>query len=145
MARPLPLIPTSKLHFLPASVSLFIVIAAVISVFSIVTFLCGSHRAEKKSVRLGGRKKPVIQRLQSRLSSKALLMAKMVSWRKVQDDHGEVEEKEEYGSGYGHDEDFEEDDEDVVWKKTIIKGGKCRPLDFSGKILYDSNGNLLPN
>lgn len=86
----------------------------------------------------------MIRKLHSGLSSKALLMAKMISWRKVRDDHGEEEEEEDFG--YGHDQDFEEDDgDDVVWKKTIIKGEKCRPLDFSGKILYDCNGNLLPN
>ena len=37
------------------------------------------------------------------------------------------------------------DEDEAVWRKTILKGERCRPLDFSGKILYDSQGNLLPN
>ncbi|CAA2990738.1 PREDICTED: uncharacterized protein LOC100243237, partial [Olea europaea subsp. europaea] len=75
------------------------------------------------------------KRIKSGLSSKALLMAKMVSWRKEQDE-GEGQEDIDFGDG---------DEDDVVWKRTIIRGEKCRPLDFSGKILYDSNGNLLPD
>lgn len=31
----------------------------------------------------------------------------------------------------------------VMWKKKILKGERCKPLDFSGKILYDSEGNRL--
>ncbi|KAL0925598.1 hypothetical protein M5K25_003955 [Dendrobium thyrsiflorum] len=34
--------------------------------------------------------------------------------------------------------------EGVLWKKKILKGEKCQPLDFSGKIIYDSQGNRLP-
>ncbi|PKU76825.1 hypothetical protein MA16_Dca001431 [Dendrobium catenatum] len=34
--------------------------------------------------------------------------------------------------------------EGVLWKKKILKGEKCKPLDFSGKIIYDSQGNRLP-
>ncbi|KAF5958403.1 hypothetical protein HYC85_005628 [Camellia sinensis] len=56
-------------------------------------------------------------------------MVKMISWRKVQ--HEEKEEKEL------------DVDEDAVWRRTIMMGEKCRPMDFSGKILYDCNGNLL--
>lgn len=89
-------------------------------------FLCGAG-FHKKSVQLGG-KKPV-ERLESRLSSKALLMVKMISWKK------KVE----------HDDDYQEnwEDENALWKRTIIKGEKCRPLEFSGKISYDANGNLV--
>lgn len=50
-------------------------------------------------------------------------MARMISWRKTD----EVLEEEE-----------------AVWKKSIIMGEKCRPLNFSGQILYDSEGNQLP-
>ncbi|KAJ0042301.1 hypothetical protein Pint_18632 [Pistacia integerrima] len=51
-------------------------------------------------------------------------MVKMISWRKVQD---------------------EDDEDEAVWKRSIIMGERCRPLEFSGKILYDSEGNLLPD
>lgn len=30
-----------------------------------------------------------------------------------------------------------------VWRKTILMGDKCQPLDFSGVIYYDENGNKL--
>lgn len=124
MGRPLPI---QTIGLLPAPLAMFIASSVVFSVFTVVIFLCGSHTGivkslrgkledkKQKTVRLGGENK-------SRLSSKALLMSKMISWRKVQD---------------GSDEDG------VVWKKTIIKGDKCRPIDFSGKILYDADGNLL--
>ncbi|KAG1366322.1 hypothetical protein COCNU_13G001120 [Cocos nucifera] len=57
----------------------------------------------------------------SNISSKAMEVAKMISWKKA-----------------------DEIDEEAVWKKSIIMGEKCRPLDFSGRILYDSDGNQLP-
>ncbi|KAE9608387.1 hypothetical protein Lalb_Chr08g0235031 [Lupinus albus] len=30
-----------------------------------------------------------------------------------------------------------------VWQKQIMMGDKCEPLDFSGVISYDSNGNQV--
>ncbi|KAJ0614924.1 hypothetical protein HanIR_Chr02g0068021 [Helianthus annuus] len=30
-----------------------------------------------------------------------------------------------------------------VWQKEILMGDKCEPLDFSGVIYYDKDGNLL--
>lgn len=111
-------------------VTSLIVFLAIISVFSILSFLCGSHkptRHEKgKTEQLG--KKRDIARLQSNISGKALLLSKLISWKKVD-------------GGRGH---YEEDDE-AIWKKTIIKGDKCRPLNFSGKILYDADGNQIPD
>ncbi|CAA0830046.1 Unknown protein [Striga hermonthica] len=136
MARPFPssivTVPAAmhKLNFLPGPVTFLIALTALLSLFSLVTFLCGSaHGGNRRTARLGGQKKPVIEKMRS----KAVLMAKMISWRKVQDE-GEAEDSD---SGK------EEDADGVVWKKTIIKGEKCRPIDFSGKILYDADGNLL--
>lgn len=86
-----------------------------------VASLCGigsQHKREnkkKKSVQLGGHEKTLIS------STKDLLMAKMICWRKVED----------------------KDDENALWKRTIIKGGKCKPLEFSGKICYDDKGNPI--
>ena len=96
MARPLPgtNLTRQKLTFLPAPLSLFIILTAVVSVFTLLTFLCGAHeriakslrgKEGKRTVRLGGGKK---ERMKSSLSNKALLMSKMISWRKVQDDEG---------------------------------------------------------
>ncbi|PSS30619.1 Olfactory receptor 4C13 like [Actinidia chinensis var. chinensis] len=138
MARPFPILVTPKLPFLPLPVAPLFVLIGVFSVFSIVTFLCASHKALKPSkkertVHLGDKK--VISRLQSNISSKALLMVKKMSWRKVRDE--EEEEGEEELEGFDGDE--------ALWRRTIIMGEKCRPLEFSGKILYDVNGNLLPN
>ncbi|GMP80026.1 hypothetical protein CsSME_00035289 [Camellia sinensis var. sinensis] len=31
-----------------------------------------------------------------------------------------------------------------VWKKNILMGGKCQLPDFSGVIIYDSAGNIVP-
>ena len=33
------------------------------------------------------------------------------------------------------------DDEDSVWRRSILMGEKCEPPVFSGLILYDENGN----
>ncbi|KAJ0618459.1 hypothetical protein HanRHA438_Chr02g0062131 [Helianthus annuus] len=35
-----------------------------------------------------------------------------------------------------------EDENDGVWRKEILMGDKCQPLDFSGVIYYDKDGNL---
>ncbi|CAI9110596.1 OLC1v1010650C1 [Oldenlandia corymbosa var. corymbosa] len=148
MVRILPNIPVQGLHFVHPSLAIVTMAIAVVSILSVVAFLCGSERAKKlnrrrgeKPVRLGSNKTPVM-RLQSSLSSKTHLLAKMISWRKVQDDQGDGDE-EDLGHFDGHVVD--DDEEGAVWKKTIIKGEKCRPLDFSGKILYDSDGNLIPD
>ncbi|XP_070014328.1 uncharacterized protein [Nicotiana sylvestris] len=125
----------NKLSLFPPSITFFVTILLVLSIFSMVAFLCGvgGHKREKekkKSVQLGG-KKPA-GRLESNISStKALLMAKMISWKKEQDDEDDNQPKENW------------EDENVLWKRTIIKGEKCRPLDFSGKISYDAKGNMV--
>lgn len=109
------------------------------SIVSFATIFCGSHkftksrrRKEQKLARerRGGQKK-IMAKLQSNInSSKAQLMAKMISWRKVQD--------------HGGDENGSRDDEDALWKRTIIMGERCKPLEFSGRILYDSDGQAVP-
>lgn len=96
-----------------------------------MAFLCGAglHKKgrKKNSVQLGGEKP--MERLESSISSKALLMVKMISWRK------KVDHDDEYQVNW--------EDENALWKRTIIKGEKCRPWEFSGKISYDANGNLV--
>ncbi|KAI3684953.1 hypothetical protein L6452_34183 [Arctium lappa] len=34
-------------------------------------------------------------------------------------------------------------DDDGVWRREILMGDKCQPLDFSGVIYYDKDGNVL--
>ncbi|KAH7650610.1 hypothetical protein IHE45_20G000500 [Dioscorea alata] len=48
--------------------------------------------------------------------------------RSPQDEEKE-EVEEEYGGG--------------VWRRSILMGEKCQPLDFSGVIYYDNNGKQL--
>ncbi|XP_061357902.1 uncharacterized protein LOC133302171 [Gastrolobium bilobum] len=43
---------------------------------------------------------------------------------------GKEEEGKEWGDG-------------GVWQKAILMGDKCEPLDFSGVMYYDSNGELV--
>ncbi|XVF20646.1 hypothetical protein REPUB_Repub12eG0019300 [Reevesia pubescens] len=111
---------------------------AVFSVFSIATFLCTSNKnrgfqkkknSNEESNMSSERK--LLSKMNSDLVSKDQLMVKMISWRKV-----EAEDEEE---------DYDQSNSDeAVWRKTIMMGERCRPLDFSGKILYDCEGNLLP-
>ncbi|KAK7277372.1 hypothetical protein RIF29_18523 [Crotalaria pallida] len=35
-------------------------------------------------------------------------------------------------------------EEGSLWQKNILMGGKCQLPDFSGVIIYDSNGNVVP-
>lgn len=143
MVRTMPRILSQGLKLLPPSFSFVIMAIGLVSLLSTVALLCGSEKANKikrrrqeKTVRLGY--KTPVKRLQSSVSSKALLLAKMISWRKVQSD-GEEEEENNMGNCW------DDDDEEAIWRKTIIKGEKCRPLNFSGKILYDTDGNLIPD
>lgn len=102
-----------------------------------MTLFCASHKT-KKSHRQNeetAANKKLLSRINSNITSKAQSMVKMISWKKLQ--VGEVAEEE----GGDHDGD---DDDEVLWRKTIMMGERCRPLDFSGKIQYDSEGNLLP-
>lgn len=132
-----------------------LIIMAVFSIFSTVAFLRSSHGRARKSAKTGGdcnskknpssssvkpahNKRPV-QKIHSSLSSKALL--KMISWRRVHEEQGQYNG---YCSDSG-DGDGDDDDDEPLWSRTIMKGEKCRPLDFSGKIVYDSHGNLLPS
>ncbi|MQL82810.1 hypothetical protein Taro_015282 [Colocasia esculenta] len=60
----------------------------------------------------------------------------------------EEEEEEEEEEDYEDAEDFYGDEEredagEGVWKKTILMGEKCQPLDFSGVIYYDNEGRRL--
>ncbi|XVE72185.1 hypothetical protein DITRI_Ditri11bG0018600 [Diplodiscus trichospermus] len=115
---------------------------AKFSVFSITTFFCASnkHRGFQKQtmkkknsneeISFSSERK-LLSKINSNIGSKAQQMVKLISWRKVP-----AEEDEE-------EEDYDQNDE-AVWRKGIMMGERCRPLDFSGNILYDCEGNLLP-
>ncbi|WOL02886.1 hypothetical protein Cni_G11605 [Canna indica] len=50
--------------------------------------------------------------------------------------------KESFGGANEVDRDGELG-EDGVWRRTILMGEKCQPLDFSGVIYYDNDGRRL--
>ncbi|XP_012568252.1 uncharacterized protein [Cicer arietinum] len=37
----------------------------------------------------------------------------------------------------------QEEEEASIWQKNILMGGKCQLPDFSGVIIYDSNGDIV--
>uniref|UniRef100_A0ACD5VJX0 Uncharacterized protein n=1 Tax=Avena sativa TaxID=4498 RepID=A0ACD5VJX0_AVESA len=62
--------------------------------------------------------------------------ARMVSWNRRSPSPGSSSSDDE--------EEAPVEDEEALWRKAIIMGDKCRPLQFSGHIAFDSDGNLLP-
>lgn len=66
------------------------------------------------------------------MGSKAVAMAKLISWRKAE--NAGVQ-------SVGRRDDHHVDE--AVWRKRIMMGERCSPLNFSGKIVYDSEGNRL--
>ncbi|XP_020210016.1 uncharacterized protein LOC109795021 [Cajanus cajan] len=124
MARPLLL--SSSFLTLSMPLTVFCVALAVLSVFSVITFLCGSDKLNKfhkqtQKAATRSKEQKMISKLNSNLGHRALSMAKMLSWRKVQAE-GEEADK---------DDEEEDDDEEALWRKNILMGEKCRPLNFS--------------
>ncbi|XVE64088.1 hypothetical protein DITRI_Ditri07aG0073000 [Diplodiscus trichospermus] len=71
-------------------------------------------------------KSPRPKQLLTSISNKAI---KLVHRKKLGEENGK-DVGEEVGDG-------------GVWQRSILMGGKCQPLDFSGVIYYDSKGNQL--
>ncbi|KAJ6845475.1 uncharacterized protein M6B38_287130 [Iris pallida] len=151
MARPLQLQAhghhLSSFGFTASSTTtLLLAVAAVAAVSSVIFSLCTNHDRLSKHLSSSKNKSRQHQQLLPTspprattaggtdhrrlvtalggISSKVLVVAKMVSWKKPDSDD------------YSDDGDAD----DVVWKKSILMGEKCRPLDFSGQILYDTEG-----
>ncbi|KAG7036703.1 hypothetical protein SDJN02_00323, partial [Cucurbita argyrosperma subsp. argyrosperma] len=135
MAKPFPSFSNHSYH-LPFSSPSLVASIAVLSIFALVIFLCTSSRKSKKPILLQQRN--FVAKVNSNISSRAISIAKMISWRKV-----EAADEDEGGGGGGGFDLSGDDYDDEVWRKTIIRGERCRPLEFSGKIDYDSDGNLL--
>lgn len=126
-------IPKQNLPFSATLVcSSVVFVITVFSLFSIVIFLCSSHKTKKldRAKDQESSEKKLLSKINSGISSKAHSMVKMISWRNMQQD--DDDDLDDYGS------------EEAIWRKTIMKGERCRPLDFSGKIEYDAQGNLVP-
>ncbi|KAM7268261.1 hypothetical protein ACFE04_010427 [Oxalis oulophora] len=117
----------------PISSCLFVMFS-ILSILAIVTKLCASHKMKK----MMGKGEDSTKKTLSKLNSKAIMMVKLISWKKV----NEIECDQH---DYDDIDNSSDDDHEEVWRKTIIKGERCRPLEFSGKIAYDSKGNLLLN
>ncbi|XP_020589115.1 uncharacterized protein LOC110030645 [Phalaenopsis equestris] len=64
-------------------------------------------------------------------------LSKYAMGRMVKEDDFEEEEEEEVEEKEG------EEVEEGLWKKTILMGVKCQPLEFSGAVLYDSRGRRV--
>ncbi|KAK1268417.1 hypothetical protein QJS04_geneDACA017586 [Acorus gramineus] len=71
------------------------------------------------------------------LSDKAFLAVAGKKKTTDEDPYEQVEEVE------GLKEEEEEEEREGVWKKSILMGEKCQPLDFSGVIYYDNHGHRL--
>jgi len=132
MARPLLALSTQNNSFLSKTpISYFLAFVAILSVFSLVTFLCASHhkarshrQKDEEKVTSHSSEKKLLSKINSDIKEKAHSMVKMISWRKLARD---------------------EDGDEEIWRRSIIMGERCRPIDFSGKIMYDCEGNLIPD
>ncbi|KAL9316349.1 hypothetical protein ACSQ67_017350 [Phaseolus vulgaris] len=130
---------TSSLHnplFSSLPFTLFFLVLSLMSVFSVITFLCGSEKlkklhmeAEKATTkRSNSKEQKLVSKLNSNFSNRALSVVKLLSWRKVR---AEGEAEGDYKSDH---------DEEALWRKNILMGEKCRPLNFSGKFDNDFQG-----
>lgn len=101
------------------------------------------HELEQEQDGGGGmsRNKQLLASL-SGIGVKAAAVAKMVSWNR------RSPPASAWSSGGGDDAYVDADgdgtaEEEALWKKTIILGDKCRPLEFSGHLAYDCDGNPM--
>lgn len=129
MAR---LLLVSPIH--TTTLTLVFVVLSVFSIISVITFLCGSKNMRRETdEKKGFKENKLISKINS---SRAVSMVKMLSWRKVRAEGGDEEEEGDYSNK-------QQDDEEALWRKNILMGEKCRPLDFSGKSVHDSQGKLV--
>ncbi|XP_062208308.1 uncharacterized protein LOC133909770 [Phragmites australis] len=136
----------------PAPHLLFLLLLAAAAVATVVVSLCTSSKHSKPwkqrvgssapapQVDGGSARKQLLASL-SGIGGKAAAVAKMVSWNRRSPPAGgwssasDDDDAEAAGGAVAEGE--------ALWKKTIIMGDKCRPLEFSGSIAYDSDGNRL--
>ncbi|WVZ71977.1 hypothetical protein U9M48_020504 [Paspalum notatum var. saurae] len=160
MARPrlLVLVPVHQAAVEHAPLVLFLLVAAVAAV--LVSLCTGSRNArpwkQRRSSSLapapqdqdtgtgagGAGRKQLLASL-SGIGGKAAAVAKMVSWNRRSPPRSSSNDDEEDQLG-GAAAVGGAEDEEALWKKTIIMGDKCRPLQFSGHIAFDADGNPLP-
>ncbi|CAL5189983.1 unnamed protein product [Lathyrus oleraceus] len=125
MPRPLLVSNLHNLLLYSSSMSyttiLFLVLS-IFSIFSIITFLCGTknlknlYMEEEPTTAFSSNENKMISKIKRKINRRTLSMMKMLYWRKLQ-----AEELEE-----GNQDD---DEEAALWKKNILMGEKCRPID----------------
>jgi hypothetical protein len=120
-----------------------VVFLVVLVVAAVVVSLCtssthaklwkqrGTTTAPLEKTGVAGNRKNMLAASLSGIGGKA---ARMVSWNR----------RSPSGGSSDDDEGAAVEDEDAVWRKAIIMGDKCRPIEFSGHIAFDSDGNQLP-
>ena len=135
----------------PGAASLALVLVVLLIVAAVVVSLCtsstheklwGRQRGSSSSAPLDKADSSVGARNRKRLLSATLSgiggkAARMVSWNR-RSPSGSSDDEEEAVAALGP------EDDEAVWRKAIIMGDKCRPLQFSGHIAFDSDGNQLP-
>ncbi|KAF0898986.1 hypothetical protein E2562_012678 [Oryza meyeriana var. granulata] len=131
---------------------LVVAAAAAVALFAVSLCTSGKHgkvwRQQRGSSPLpqlkteeagGGASRKQLLATLSGIGGKAAALAKMVSWNRRSARPGCSSDEEEEAAAAAL-----EVEEEALWRKTIIMGDKCRPLQFSGHIAYDSDGNQLP-
>ncbi|MQM20407.1 hypothetical protein Taro_053425 [Colocasia esculenta] len=102
---------------------LFLFLSVISVAMPTVFFLCASLRRSKPKAQKEEQERPATATSSladgKLVSGIRVLVAAALSWKRGEP--GEV----------------------PLWKKTILMGVKCRQLEFSGRILYDSEGNQL--
>ncbi|XP_051220285.1 uncharacterized protein [Lolium perenne] len=122
-----------------------VVFLVVLVVAAVVVSLCtssthaklwkqrGTTTAPLEKTGVAGNRKNMLAASLSGIGGKA---ARMVSWNRRSPAPSSSDDDEEAEAVV--------EDEEAVWRKAIIMGDKCRPLQFSGHIAFDSDGNQLP-
>ncbi|CAK8538134.1 unnamed protein product [Lathyrus sativus] len=124
MSRPL-LVSNLHIFLLHSSsmsyTTILFLVLSVFSIFSIITFLCGTKSMknlymEEEATAVSARNEnKLICKLKRKINRRRVSMMKKLYWRKI-----EAEELEE-GK--------QDDEEEALWKKNILMGEKCRPID----------------
>ncbi|CAL5189984.1 unnamed protein product [Lathyrus oleraceus] len=125
---PSPLLVSNLHNLLPYSsmsyTTILFLVLSIFSIFSIITFLCGTknmknlYKEEEATTASSSNKNKLISKLKRKINRRTLsrMKMKMLYWRKI-----EVEELEEGNK--------DDDEEEALWKKNILMGEKCRPID----------------
>lgn len=95
-----------------------------------------SRRVSLNPFRCGGNKKDSAGEQKARKKKDRRILEEEEEEEDYEDADQESSGEEERGQG-------KKEGGEGVWKKTILMGEKCQPLDFSGVIYYDSEGRRL--